>query len=87
MKIGFIATGLIKVYDAETAVQIAIDTLVIVMTLIPAIMIFLTFNNPFHKAKSAVYKKFNNEQFDINRALGRDGDPRRASCPARGMAR
>ena len=25
-------------------------------------------NNPFHKAKSAVYKKFNNEQFDLNRA-------------------
>ena len=73
VKIGFIATGLIKVYDPETAVQIAIDTLVIVMTLIPAIMIFLTFNNPFHKAKSAVYKKFNNEQFDINRALGQFG--------------
>ena len=73
VKIGFIATGLIKVYDAETAVQIAIDTLVIVMTLIPAIMIFLTFNNPLHKSKSAVYRKFNNEQFDLNRALGQFG--------------
>ena len=43
------------------------------MTLIPAIMIFLTFNNPLHKSKSAVYRKFNNEQFDLNRALGQFG--------------